>query len=79
MDDRDVTYEIARDIISRYFAITACELAEEKARKNLDTEAIEQLEGRLKLLHKERIELSTYNIALISKVFTEYVMAIKER
>ena len=75
----EVDYDVARDIISQYFAMTASELSAEKNSKSPSQVKVGELESRLKLLHQEKMHLSLDNLELISKVFTTYVPIVKQK
>ena len=76
-DELEVDYDVARDIISQYFAVTATELASEKRSKSPSQDKVEELESRLKELYQDKMQLSCDNTALITKAFTVYAPILK--
>jgi hypothetical protein len=79
LDELEVDCDIARDIISQYFAVTASELASEKDNKSPDKDRIGALETRLQELHQEKMQLSTVNAEMITKAFTMYAKVMKDK
>lgn len=79
LDELEADYDVARDIISQYFAMTARELSAEKSSKSPSQGKVRELESRLKVLHQEKMQLSRDNLELISKVFTTYVPIMKQK
>lgn len=78
MDQLEIDWDIARDIIAEYFAVTARELAHAKDSESFDSTTINELETRLKKLHQEKLHISSHNSELIKKAFTEYAPALKK-
>jgi hypothetical protein len=79
VDELEADYDVARDIISQYFAMTASELSSEKTSKSPSQDKVGELESKLKVLHQEKMQLSRDNLELISKVFTTYVPIVKQK
>jgi len=78
MDHVEIDWEIARDIIAQYFAVTAGELANAKENELSGSVRIQELETRLKKLRQEKMQLTSDNTNLINKAFTEYAQALRK-
>lgn len=78
MDQLEVDWDIARDIIAEYFAITASQLAQARNSELVDSTRINELERRLEKLHQEKMQISSDDSELIKKAFTEYAQVLKK-
>jgi hypothetical protein len=78
MDQLEVDWDIARDIIAEYLAITASQLAHARNSELVDTTRINELETRLGKLHQEKLQISSGDSELIRRAFTEYAQELKK-
>lgn len=66
-DEAEIDCEVAREIISQYFAMTSIAMAGARTKKIAAV-----LETRLRQLHREKMALAPSNQKLIAKILQEY-------